>query len=380
VGIFDAHGAVLFANRGMRTLLELGHGNLDAASYFQAPRFARFVEAAESDTPVFAGLLTIGSAASAGVTLRGRVFHRKGQVLIICEHDVAGLASANRQQATLLAEVSNLQRELIKEKRALTDANRQLEQLNEKLRRSEEDLRRALQMRDEVLGVVAHDLRAPLSTIALQAAVFLSRGPLSETRRRRAAESISRGASRMQHLIRDLLDVARIEAGALRIQRAPASPAELVIEAVDGQRLLGDSAEVRFEVDLDRRLPAVWGDRDRLLQVLDNLIGNAMKFTPPGGHITIGAASREDQVLFWVRDTGGGIAPEKLAHVFDRFWQAAEHTGRLGAGLGLAISKGIIDAHGGKIWVESAPGRGSTFFFSVPIAGSETTRPVDTMH
>ena len=125
-------------------------------------------------------------------------------------------------------------------------------------------------------------------------------------------------------------------------------------------------------------LPEVWGEHDRLLQVFENLIGNAIKFTTAGGWITVGAASNDQEVVFWVADSGAGIAPGDLPHVFDRFWQATRGD-RRGAGLGLPITKGIVEAHGGRIWVESTLGRGSTFFFSIPRAGS-TDGPVAAPH
>jgi signal transduction histidine kinase len=118
---------------------------------------------------------------------------------------------------------------------------------------------------------------------------------------------------------------------------------------------------------LDGDLPDIWGDKDRLLQVFENLIGNAIKFTKAGGSITVSAASRDHEVVFQVADTGSGIAPENLPRVFDRFWQASR-SGRVGAGLGLLITKGIVEAHRGRIWVESAAGSGSTFFFTIPTA------------
>jgi len=122
-------------------------------------------------------------------------------------------------------------------------------------------------------------------------------------------------------------------------------------------------------------LPELWADRDRLLQVFENLIGNAIKFTEAGGSITVGAAPREEEVLFWVADTGVGMAADDLPHVFERLWQASGG-GRAGAGLGLPIAKGIVEAHGGRIWVDSALGAGSTFFFTVPAAeGEERWRP-----
>ena len=132
---------------------------------------------------------------------------------------------------------------------------------------------------------------------------------------------------------------------------------------------------LRRRIDVDRGVPDIWGDRDRLLQVFENLIGNAIKFTNAGGCITVGATSRDHEVIFRVSDTGSGIAPENLPRVFDRFWQAATSTNRQGAGLGLPITTGIVEAHGGRIWVESTPSRGTTFSFTIPKATPEQGRP-----
>jgi len=175
-------------------------------------------------------------------------------------------------------------------------------------------------------------------------------------------------------LIQDLLDVAVMESGQLTIERARLSARELIVGAVDTQRPLASSSSLELRVDLDREIPDVFGDRHRLLQVFENLIGNAIKFTKAGGRITVGAASRDHEVIFRVADTGSGIAPENLPRVFDRFWQAASAT-RQGAGLGLPITKGIVEAHGGRIWVESTPERGTTISFTIPEATPEQGRP-----
>jgi signal transduction histidine kinase len=223
----------------------------------------------------------------------------------------------------------------------------------------------ATQLRDQVLGVVAHDLRNPLSAILLQARAFKRHGAEPERRSGKPGEAIDRAVMRMNRLIQDLLDVRLMESGQLIVERARVSARELINGAVDMHRPIASSSSLELSVDLDRDVPEVWGDRDRLLQAFDNLIGNAIKFTSAGGEITVGAASLDHEVLFWVADTGNGIAPENLPRVFDRFWQATR-TGRHGAGLGLPITKGIVEAHGGRIWVESTQGKGSTFWFTIP--------------
>jgi PAS domain S-box-containing protein len=234
----------------------------------------------------------------------------------------------------------------------------------------------AIHLRDQVLSVVAHDLRSPLSAILLQAAALRRSGPDPERRSQKQREAIHAAATRMNRLIQDLLDVALVEAGRLPIEPARLSARELIAGAVDMQRPLASSSSLELRSDLDRDVPDVWGDRDRLLQVFENLIGNAIKFTKPAGCITVSASSRDHDVVFRVADTGAGIAPEDLSRVFDRFWRATS-ANRQGAGLGLPITKGIVEAHGGRIWVESAPERGTTFSFTIPKATPEQGRPAE---
>jgi signal transduction histidine kinase len=175
----------------------------------------------------------------------------------------------------------------------------------------------------------------------------------------------------MNRLIQDLLDVTQMEAGRLAITPGSVLPEQIIRDSVEAQEALAAAASLELRADVPPGLPAVWADRDRLLQVFENLLTNAIKFTESGGRITVGAAVTDGHVLFRVADTGAGISPDDLPHVFDRFWQAHKG-GRHGAGLGLPIVKGIVDAHGGHAWVDSQPGRGSTFFFTIPVAAPAT--------
>ena len=224
----------------------------------------------------------------------------------------------------------------------------------------------AIRTRDQVLGFVAHDLRNPLGTIVTAAALLRRR--IGETGASRTpVDAIERAATRMNRLIQDLLDVTRMEGGTLTIVPAIVETRRAIADCVDAHKELAASASLELRVDLEGDLPDVWADRDRLLQVFENLIGNAVKFTQPGGFIVVGARSWDQDVHFWVRDNGAGIADEDVPQLFDRFWQA-DNAKRLGAGLGLPIVKGIVDAHGGRIWVESIKGHGSTFHFTIPTA------------
>jgi signal transduction histidine kinase len=239
--------------------------------------------------------------------------------------------------------------------------------------------RQATKLRDQVLGVVAHDLRNPLTAIQMQASLLRRSGAGPERRSKKPGELIHRAATLMNRLIQDLLDVVLMEAGRLTIARKPLSAGDLVVEAVEMQKVLATSCSVELRYDFGSELPDVWGDHERLLQVFENLIGNAIKFTTAGGRVTVGATSNDEEVVFSVTDTGEGIAPDALQHVFDRFWQATRGD-RRGAGLGLPIIKGIVEAHGGRVWVESTLGQGSTFFFSIPQPSPAETRPAPVLH
>ena len=238
---------------------------------------------------------------------------------------------------------------------------------NARLHRAE---RLATQARDDVLGVVAHDLRNPLGVIMVETAMLAGR--TSDDRTKRIAKAIDRSARRMHRIIQDLLDVARFEAGRMSFNYESVSPNQLVADAVDMQRPVASVASLEIRDESAPNLPAIRADRDRLLQVFDNLIGNAIKFSGRGGCIVIGAAQCDDEVRFWIEDDGIGIAAEDIPHVFGRFWRADGQANR-GAGLGLAIVQEIVEGHGGRVWVESELGAGSTFYFALRVAhtGSE---------
>ena len=225
----------------------------------------------------------------------------------------------------------------------------------------------ATQFRDEMLGVVAHDLRNPLSVILMQSSALRRRGPEPERRNAGAIDAIHRSANRMKRLIQDLLDVTLVESRQLGLERGPLPTRQLLQEAVDALRPLAAADSLDLRLEAPPVLPDIWGDHHRLLQVLENLIGNAIKFTPAGGHITVNASARDRDVLFRVSDNGFGISAADVPHVFDRFWQARKGV-RDGAGLGLPITRGIVEAHGGRISVDSTLGSGSTFRFTVPRA------------
>ena len=237
---------------------------------------------------------------------------------------------------------------------------------NARLYKAAQDATRA---RDDLVAIVSHDLRNPIHTINMAASFLLDVAPAEDRRvtTRRQLDVIRRSANRANRLISDLLDVARIQAGGMAVEPVPVEAASLVQEAMEAATPLASGKKLTLQRELPEDLPSVCSDRDRVLQVFGNLIGNAIKFTPEGGRITIRAENEPHEVRFAVCDTGPGIPPEHLPHVFDRYWQA-KSTAKLGTGLGLSIAKGIVEAHGGRIWVESEPGQGASFLFTLPSA------------
>jgi signal transduction histidine kinase/ActR/RegA family two-component response regulator len=239
-----------------------------------------------------------------------------------------------------------------------------------------EQAQREIQSRAHLLSAVSHDLRGPLGAILMGTEIMLEMPPSDDRRKqgRKLVESMNRAATRMHRLIGDLLDVATIEAGHLSIQRESHSLEELMAEALDTRQAAAraEGLALSSEIDASAGLE-VDCDRDRLLQVFSNLIGNAIKFSR-AGNVSIRVSMQGDDHVFSVQDSGVGIAPSALPHVFDRFWRDAAAS-KDGNGLGLSIAKGIVEAHGGRIWVESQKGVGSTFYFTLPGATASALEP-----
>ena len=237
---------------------------------------------------------------------------------------------------------------------------------NARLFRAEQDAKRA---RDDLVAIVSHDLRNPVHTINMAASFLLEIAPANDRRvqARRQLEVIQRSANRANRLIKDLLDIAKIQAGGLAVDPVAVEVKSLVTEAMEAATPLATASQLRVSCEVSENMPSVASDRERVLQVFGNLIGNAIKFTPKGGEIRILTSLDNGEVRFTVADSGPGIPPEHLNHVFDRYWQA-KSTAKLGTGLGLSIAKGIVEAHGGRIWVESPPGSGAQFNFTLPLA------------
>jgi len=230
---------------------------------------------------------------------------------------------------------------------------------------------RVVRLRDDLVAVVSHDLRNPLGVVQMQSSLLMRAaaarpGDEAGQRVHAGAERIHRAAERMATLIRDLLDVAKIEAGRFQLQIRPESVAEIVSE---NMLMIVPQATAK-QITLQQEVLArgrVRADRERVFQILSNLLGNAVKFTPAGGTVKIRVEPKGREVLFCVADSGPGISADDAPHVFERYWHRRRGA-QEGTGLGLFIAKGLVEAHGGAIWLESTPGSGARFSFTLPEA------------
>lgn len=231
-----------------------------------------------------------------------------------------------------------------------------------------EALKQAILTRDELIAVVSHELKNPLTAIGTSISLA-KRSSIAALEQnailRKTYDNIEVSVSRMTRLVSDLLDAARIEAGQMKLELKVVGVEGLLKEAVETFLPLAEKKQLRLELSVSSNLLSITCDKDRVMQILSNLIGNAIKFTSEGGLILVKAESQGDQIYFQVSDTGSGISEANLPHVFDRYWQAKQFAFR-GTGLGLSIAKRLVEAHGGKIGVQSKLGEGSTFFFTLP--------------
>jgi len=277
-------------------------------------------------------------------------------VVFVAVAAVIGMTSTALRRARVLAE---------ERARDLVAANSALEQQMEEVKELSENLQRT---REDVLRTVAHDLRNPLHVIVASTTLLREPG-LSDDRRASLGVITKRAAEQMNRLLTDLLDSAQIHAGRLSLELTDVALGVIVERAAENARALADQKGVHFEVRLADASAKVRADDVRVQQVLGNLIGNALKFTPTRGRITLEAHAAKDCAVIRVSDTGPGIPADQLPRLFERFWQE-RRSDRRGVGLGLGIAKGIVEAHGGTIHAESTPGRGSSFSFTLPLTSS----------
>ena len=294
-------------------------------------------------------------AARAGTALALVVFLVAALVVRLDALAAVGIAVTLLATGLFSASVTTLIRRVVTDEVARATLSRMYKEAEE-----------TIDAREQVLKIVSHDLRNPLHTISMCASLLID-VPMQPDAQNGHLTRIKRAGERMNRLIQDLLDVAKLEAGRVGIDARELQVAPLVREAHEMLAPLAAEKSLQLDYTVADGLPPLTADAGRVLQVLSNLAGNAIKFTPKGGRILIRAESAPGGVRFSVADTGPGIPPEQLSKLFGRFWQG-NPADRRGIGLGLTIAKGIVDAHGGRIWVESRVGEGTTFYFTLGTA------------
>jgi PAS domain S-box-containing protein len=229
-----------------------------------------------------------------------------------------------------------------------------------------DEARAAVRVRDDVLAIVSHDLRNPLSTILTSTGRLLDLISSEGALMRAPLERCQRAARRMTHMISDLVDAASLETGTLSLELGDDELGRVISDAMDLLQPLADARKLGLTWQLSDATQPARCDRERIVQVLSNLVGNAIKFTPAGGNIRVVCETWHEMVRIAVHDDGPGIPSDQVPRIFDRYWHQAQSESRQGAGLGLYIAKGIVENHGGRIWVDSTLGRGSSFYFTLP--------------
>ncbi|OGR90389.1 MAG: hypothetical protein A3J74_00285 [Elusimicrobia bacterium RIFCSPHIGHO2_02_FULL_57_9] len=254
-------------------------------------------------------------------------------------------------------------------------ATQELMILNQRMLTEMASLKEVDELKTSFLNNVSHDLRNPITSITGYLSYFLDE-PMFEmsAEAKKCLSSIRQAALHMEYLITQILEAARLTSGTMRLNKTAVGVDDLMKEAVGLLQTQAKTGGIGLEVQLTGSLPVLRADRGRLLQVLSNLLGNACKFTPSGGKIILSAEQRESSIHFCVADTGPGIAPEHQPRIFEKFYQVDGSLARpfKGLGLGLRIAKDIVELHGGKIWVESRPGRGSRFHFQIPLSSNHS--------
>jgi len=259
----------------------------------------------------------------------------------------------------------------------LEEKSRALEAASAELRAANERLKELDRMKDDFMSTVTHELRTPLTSIRAFSELLLDDPRMDLSERERFLGIISKETERLTRLINQMLDMAKIESGNAEWHTEEVDMRAVVRESVDATAQLYQESSVTLDADLPESVPVVLADRDRLIQVMLNLLSNAVKFCEPGrGQVAVKLRNEQDCLRVDVRDNGPGVSAEDQAVIFERFRQVSNpHTGKpRGTGLGLPISRQIVERFGGRLWVESVPGRGACFSFTIPLHGRQHDR------
>ncbi len=327
-----------------------------------------------------------------GIQLMTEIARLKPEILTIMMTGHGTIDSAleamKRGASDYLMKPLSIDELIIRIRKVLEERQRfiRLKDFADQLERANQELRRIDAIKSEFVSVASHELRTPLAAIknAVQLILKGKTGAINENQEKFLSMA-ERNINRLTNILNDLLNLSRIESGKIELKFKTVALEEIIELTASSLRPQADTKSIQIEVDVPESLPEVYGDPEKVEQILTNLIGNAIKFSPEGGNILINAKIHSterggdfgDRVAVSVKDTGIGIPPEHLEAIFEKFHQVegSLHRSVSGTGLGLAITKGLVEAHQGKIWVESDMGRGSTFTFTLPSIENERREP-----
>jgi signal transduction histidine kinase len=312
-------------------------------------------------TRISVPIVTSGSRVSGMIQLSGTDFD---------EPDLLYLSTAANQISLAITRDAGIRARQAASEKELATAERNIGIAN--AARAEAEL--SMRLQEDMLSVVSHDLKNPLTSIILGSDALLMGEDLSR-RQRMLLQNVLGSARRMQRLVSDLADLAKIRMGRVSIEVAEMTLEDLLRDTVEMMAPIAQQKAITLETDVSGGKTRIFCDRDRVLQVFSNLIGNAVKFSAEGASIHLQAEPAAREVLFSVSDSGPGMPQPSVDRIFDRYWQESS-TARNGSGLGLAIAKGLIEAHGGRIWAESEVGKGTTLFFTLPKPPLDNPLPV----
>jgi len=344
LGLFDFQGRALYINEGMRRLLD---GSANPSVAFIVPTFETLTQLQTASGLVYHGWLTFAPAPHR--SLHGEVHRQDDQLLVVAEYDVEELARVNANLIEVNAEITNLQREL---------ARRQSESA------------RLNDLKNEFMGIAAHDLRGPLTVVQGYTNLLLRQTDLPAAERAELLLTMQDSIGDMMNMLNNLLNISEIESGKLKLSQRDVDIDEYINRIARLIRPLAEQKNIELRVEIARNIPLMVFDPDRIQQVLNNLLSNAIKFSFGGTRVTLQVHPSARQIIeFAVIDQGQGIKAEELSRLFQAFQRTSTRStaGEHGTGLGLAICKRIVDASGGQIGVESEYGKGSRFYFTLPI-------------
>lgn len=349
------HRSLLFGNLAAKHLLK---GETDS---LVNPTFDH-MSGQGGGNPVFEGLLTIGDSVSVNTTIEARVYMRDEELLITGEVNLQKIIDQNTRMARLNQEISNLQRMLVKEKIVVENTMEDLQQANAQLEILNQE-------KNRFLSIAAHDLRNPISTAISYIDILLNNAEVfPEDRKQKFLKVIEERLQFSLKLMAELLDVSRIESGSLQLKAELNNYWELLEQTIEFNQLVGKWKQISVGLDCGEEELVFSFDRNKMEQVLNNLISNAIKYSHPGSSVSISVKHVSGMVQTAIRDQGIGIPENELGRIFEPFQKSSSRPtgGESSIGLGLAIAKKIVEEHGGAIGVQSVPGEGSCFLFTLP--------------